>query len=45
MSAPASMNRNVGHQISNSGRMLVLYTAVSIARYILDTKSANFETA
>ena len=44
MSALACMNRNVGYQISNSERILVLYAAVNMVRYILDAESANSET-
>ena len=44
MSALACMNRNVGHQISNSESISVLYAAVHMVQYILDAESANSET-
>jgi len=36
---------NIGHRISISGRISVLYATVYMTRYILDAKSTSFETA
>jgi len=39
------MSYNVGHRISNSKRISVLYTTLHISQHILEVESANYETA